>query len=281
MIDWLKYFPLHLRDAEEGAAIKGPAFSSARPVTLMPGGNIIRLRAPRHRTDVQERQVCYKGYDDLDNRFDVCRGATDNWKHRTLLFRMWTYWREWFGGGAGNLTMTVAVVTRAQGQEFHRSLFYPRVFESAVANYLNTVHGVVRRGHEKFQFSARAPINWKIHHHLPVFSCSFEERHSDYLEVLYFVFPITDRHFLRISFRFSGVATGMRDDMQALAHQIIDSVELALSSSSQEELARVKSDIGELSLSENFPPLKWPINVDEIENPPMPESMLSQYEGRL
>jgi hypothetical protein len=63
MIDWLKYFPLHLRDAEEDAAIKGPAFSSARPVTLMPGGNIIRLRAPRHRTDVQERQIYFKGYD--------------------------------------------------------------------------------------------------------------------------------------------------------------------------------------------------------------------------
>ncbi|VAW69447.1 hypothetical protein MNBD_GAMMA09-2094 [hydrothermal vent metagenome] len=59
-----------------------------------------------------------------------------------------------------------------------------------------------------------------------------------------------------------------------LATQIINSVQLELSPESQAQLDRVKQAMGELKLSEEFAPLKWPIKVEDIEQPLATDSFL-------
>lgn len=272
MIDWLKYFPLQLRDGKKTDSVKGPSFSRARPVTLKFYDNIIRLRAPRHRSTTGYNPVYVTGMKaQTAYNFRTLRGATENWKHSILLYRSWDYWREWFGGESGSLGIDVSLLTRAEGKAFEgSSFFHPGAFESAIANFLNTTNGIHETGTE---FTEQAPVNWQVHHHLPVFSCSFELWQRGHISLLYFVFPITDQHLGVISFNF----TVSNEEAQAreLVSQIINSVKLELSPESQAQYERVKQEIGELKLSEEFAPLKWPIKVEDIEQPPGSDALLS------
>ncbi|VAW66143.1 hypothetical protein MNBD_GAMMA09-3426 [hydrothermal vent metagenome] len=49
---------------------------------------------------------------------------------------------------------------------------------------------------------------------------------------------------------------------------------MELSPESQAQLDRVKQAMGELKLSEEFAPLKWPIKVEDIEQPLATDSFL-------
>ncbi|VAW69443.1 hypothetical protein MNBD_GAMMA09-2092, partial [hydrothermal vent metagenome] len=111
MIDWLKYYPLGLRSGKKTDSVKGPTFSSARPVKLEFKGNVIRLRAPKHRSSSGEIQIYTRGIKaHLANEFRTWRGATENWRSSILLYRNWDYWREWFGGEAGSLSIDASVL---------------------------------------------------------------------------------------------------------------------------------------------------------------------------
>jgi len=273
MIDWLKYYPLNLRGSKEGDSVKGPAFASAKPVKLDFKGNIIRLRAPRHRSTSGYSPVYITGLKaHLANEFRTWPGATENWKYSKLLYRSWDYWIEWFGGISGDLEIYTSVLTRKEGKAFEGgSFFHPVAFESAIANFLNTSHGIHKTG---TYFTARSPVNWQVHNHLPVFSCSFEVWKREGLSFLYFVFPLTDQHLGSIIFNFSVSDDDPVAQARELATQIINSVQLELSPESQAQLDRVKQAMGELKLSEEFAPLKWPIKVEDIEQPLATDSFL-------
>lgn len=175
-------------------------------------------------------------------------------------------------GGAGSLSISISVLTRAEGKSFEgSSFFHPGAFESAIANYLNTTYGVHEAG---TNFTARAPVNWQLHHHLPVFSCSFEVWKRDELEDVYFVYPLTDQHLVSICFAFYVADEQPVAQARELVSQIINSVQLELSAESRAQMERVKQDIGELKLSETFAPLRWPIKVEEIEQPLAMDSLL-------
>lgn len=275
MIDWLKYYPIHIRDGKDGDSVKGPVFSRAHPVTLDFKGNIIRLRVPRHRSSAGETQIYTRGMKaHLANEFRTLRAATDNWKHSILLYRNWGYWVEWFGGLSGSLEIDVSVLTRNEETSFEgSSYFYRAAFESAIANYMNTIHGVHQPG---TAFTEKAPLDWRVHHHLPVFSCTFEFWQRDSISVLYFFFPLTDEHLGVISFNFTVVDEDPVSQARKLVTQIINSVQLELSPESKAQLEKVKQQAGELKLSEEFAPLKWPIKVEDIEQPLPADSLLSQ-----
>ncbi len=277
MIDWLKYYPLRLRDSNEGDTVKGSVFSSARPVKLNFKGNIIRLRAPKHRSTSSSPIYITGKKAQIANQFRTQRGATENWRYSLLLYRRWGYWFEWFGGISGNLEINVSVLTRKEGKEFKgSSFFYPGAFESAIANYLNTSYGVHEPG---TAFTERAPVNWQVQHHLPVFSCTFELWQREHLSLQFFFFPLTDQHLGAITFNFSVVDDDPVHQAKELVSQIINSVQLELSPESQAQLDRVKQAMGELKLTEDFAPLKWPIKVEEIEQPLESGSFLSHSDN--
>lgn len=275
MIDWLKYYPLHLRDGKKTDSVKGPSFSSARSILLDFKGNVIHLKAPRHRTISGYNPIYVTGKKaHLANEFRTLRGATQNWEHSILLYRSWDYRIEWFGGDSGGLGIDVSVLRRKEETAFESgSFFYPAAFESAIANFMNTSYGIQKKG---TAFTAKAPVNWQARNHLPVFSCSFELWKRDLLNEIYFIFPLTNQHLCAISFNFSVVDQEPVSQARELVSQIINSVQLELSPDSQAQLDRVKQEIGELKLSEEFAPLKWPIKVEDIEKPLASDSLLTQ-----
>ncbi|VAW66384.1 hypothetical protein MNBD_GAMMA11-3325 [hydrothermal vent metagenome] len=49
MIDWLKYFPLELREVEKAQTPRGPSFSWARTFKFGMADSLLTFRVPRHR----------------------------------------------------------------------------------------------------------------------------------------------------------------------------------------------------------------------------------------
>jgi len=267
MIEWLKFLPINLRflDLDVNAEYKGPDFKNAKPITLLAGGNTIRLKAPRHKTTLKEPSIYVRNRDGLNSGFDYYNLPTavaQTWKYSTLVYRCWGYLYAWYRGSTGNLHMHLSIVTRVEEKPFkNTSFFHPRSFEFILANYLNT-----RYGHEQTDGVAdyRAPVSWQVHQQLPVFSASFEIGgiNGD----LFYVFPISDTHFIKLSFNLSNW-DNLREEMRAVAKQIIESLTLELCAESQAQWDRVKATCPDMQLSETFAPLQWPIKPEDIEKP--------------
>ncbi len=100
------------------------------------------------------------------------------------------------------------------------------------------------------------PVSWKVHQQLPVFSASFEIGGIN--KSLFYVFPISDAHFIELSFSLSSL-DNLREEMRAVAKQIIESLTLELGAESQAQWDRVKATCPDMQLSETFAPLQWPI----------------------
>jgi hypothetical protein len=269
MIDWLKYFPLDLRflDTDHEADYKELTFRQAKPIRLLAGGNVIRLWAPRHSLFSSKPSTYLRFQDGMDMIFtNYSFAATDNWKESTLLSRWMQYQYSWFRGAKGTLTMNMAIVTRAPKKVFvNTSFFHPRSFEFILSNYLNTQYGHEHDSKGVARYTA--PINWQVHQQLPVFSVSFDVEGNN-ADFCYF-FPISDIHFIKLSFGFIEDDQKLKEEMKTLAKEIIQSVTLELGSQSQTQWDRVKDECPDMSLSESFAPLQWPIKPEDIEKSPV------------
>jgi len=188
--------------------------------------------------------------------------ATGNWEYSTLVYRCWDYLYAWYRGSKDGLHMNLSIVTRVEEKPFkNTSFFHPRSFEFILTNYLNT-----RYGHEHRDGVAKyiAPIHWQVLQQLPVFSASFEIGGIN--KDLFYVFPISDTHFIKLSFSLSSL-DNLREEMRAVAKQIIESLTLELCAESQAQWDRVKATCPDMQLSETFAPLQWPIKPEDIEKP--------------
>lgn len=262
MINWLKFLPFHFRD-ETSDEWRSPSASRGRQIQLTAGGSKIRIIAPRHSSRLPQEQLYAKRFDGRNSRFDRYHShtaANDNWVYNTLLFRSWSYWTAWFTGSAGELRMHGSVIKRNDDRNFDGpSFFHPATFTYVLANYLDTIYG---HQEQKGQAKNQGPLDWTTHHHLPVFSASF--RISGLRNELTFVFPVDSKAFFRLSFKFSGHAPGLREDQLLVAKQIISTVNLELSPEAQAQLDAVKAECPDMSLPEEFAPLKWPIKPEDI-----------------
>lgn len=275
MIDFIKYFPLKLRQPDQNEAIRGPYFSSLKDITLKVSGNTLRFQTPRHQPKYDYIPVCVKSRDGIESPFRLINGsANKTWISAIIFGRAYSFWYQWFGGHKGDLNFDISIIKRHDKHVFNGfSLLHPRGFEYAITNYLNTLYGFKDSlGKATYQ----APINWRTHSNLPVFSASFDIKPSN--ESLLYVFPISHRHFVKMEFAYIGIGDKLRQQMEALANRIIDSVTLELGPETQSQWDEISAQCADMSLCEEFPPLKWPIKREEIENvstinlePPAPE----------
>lgn len=269
MMDWLKYMCLELRFLKRNynAEYQKPSFKDAKPVRLIAGGNAIFLSVPKHRSYNSPAPIYLKYRDGMDMIFRNrnAGAATNYWIELPLLSRRSGYQFSWFRGAKGYLDMYMAIVTREEGQEFsNTSFFHPRSFEFILASYLSNLYG---HRHTEGSADYIAPVNWKIYQQLSVFSASFEVK-GVLNEKLYYVFPITDTHFIRLVFSYhDGNDKNFKNELRALAKQIIESVTLELGPQSQMQWDTMKATCQDMQLSENFSPLKWPISVEDIDKP--------------
>ncbi len=179
-------------------------------------------------------------------------------------------------GCKGELSLSVSVVGRFDEFSFENiSFFNPKAFETVLVRYLND-----RYGHKNWEDDMahvpryHGPADWHGHSHLPVPSASFKVyRRGEGLGDLalpdqLFVFPVTDKHFVEVCFvqeYYSCDETGNVafdiSPMQELQDNIFNSITLELGSKAQARVDAIKKEVGNMQLSKEFAPLKWPINI--------------------
>jgi hypothetical protein len=298
MRNYFKYPPLEWRKRKEYCVPQGPSFARAPWTTLHLAGNRLRFKAPRHSpkfSSVEQARVL-PGHDVLADsnlrHFNSTNMPNDHWGFATPLSRKWAFWGPWMTGCKAELLMAIAVLGRQPEHAFDLSFFHPRAFEMVLVQYLND-----RYGHEHWDVQTHVPrwhgpVDWQRHNHLPVFSASCKiynqgpdpdiTNNLSYPDHL-FLFPITDQHFVRITFVQHLYS---RDDrhkltfdttpVQALQDAILNSISLELSPISQASYNKVKAEVGDMQLTPTFAPLKWPVGVEEVAGAPPSSRLLGE-----
>jgi hypothetical protein len=296
MRNYFKYPPLEWRKRKEYCVPQGPSFARAPWTTLHLAGNRLRFKAPRHSpkfSSVEQTRVL-PGHDILENTKLSHYGSTnmpnDHWGYATPLSRTWAFWGPWMTGCKAELRMAVTVLGRQSEHAFDFSFFHPRAFEMVLVQYLNDSYGHEHRGGNKSHIPRfHGPVDWQRHSHLPTFSasCKVYKRTEDLSVLLQpdhlFFFPITDRHFVQVTFvqhLYSlderGKLTFDPTPVQALRDAIFNSISLELSPASQASYNKVKAEVGDMQLTPTFAPLKWPVGLEEVASAPPSSHLLGE-----
>ncbi|MDH5181500.1 MAG: hypothetical protein OEZ39_14750 [Gammaproteobacteria bacterium] len=272
MINWLKYMPIKLRELNQDQphpTPRGPSFAGAGTMRFLVGGSELSFRSPRHRpTRSTRKSYKAKSYQDLlKNRFsEFSRGAMpdDSWLYQSVFNRSFAFYGPWFSGPQYQLHLYVNLLTQRHSKE-GVSFFHPRAFENTLADLLTSEYA-----HKTSKKINRwsAPVNWRPLNTLPVPAVVFDieptiwELESNKTQVL--CFPVSDKHLLQASFTQVLFAnTEEREKyydigpMESMENDIINSFNLKLTPEIQTQINRVKTECPNMSLVENYPPLKW------------------------
>lgn len=136
------------------------------------------------------------------------------------------------------------------------------------------------------------PVDWKPHKHLPVPSASFKiyNRGEDVSDLVLpdqlFVFPITDKYFVEVCFiqdlysrDDKGNVAFDTNPLQELQDNIFNSITLELVPETKARVDEIKKEVGNMQLSKEFAPLKWPTNIYPPESSEAPEMQKSLKAG--
>lgn len=286
MLDWLRYFPLSLRTAGvEPVTPVGPYFSRLRKQQWVMGDNIFHLDIPWSNSVVGAESYATKvltpkspdNFNILEHQWSSI-GLDNNtlrrWKHGHFFLREWLFVGPWFSGAQSQLFLSGSLIEQKNRDDFKgASFFHPRVFETVIADYLNSYYGHEKSGSKP---SYRGPLNWKI---LPISSsikavcCDIHfigNTSKDSPKLLRQIFfPITDNQFIRLHFDFGGTLVYQKDRLDAvnmfeLTDSIIKSFSLDVGMHTQNSWDDVKIQCPDMSLSLEFGELKWPVKPDDI-----------------
>ena len=98
---------------------------------------------------------------------------------------------------------------------------------------------------------------------LPVVSVAFDVGPDN--ETQYFAFPVTPHHFVLFAFSYTVSRKDVKQSMQDLADEVINSVSLELNGKTQDLVDNVKAQCPDMALTKTFAPLKWPMKVEDID----------------
>ena len=302
----IKYLPVEWFPRDFPCTPRGPDVRRARPVTIRVADSKLNLKVPRHSPSSSSMQQynLFLGRDALAQGLFSAHGresmVNDHWGFASALSRRWAFWGPWMSGCKAELHFGITVVGRQQGLEFpNTSFFHPRAFEMVVTRYLNDRYGHDRWGSAEDYYLPRhaGPFDWQTHNHLPVFSASCKicdtawdgkTLREDRFERLFF-FPITDQHFVRVSFHQylyayddQGNITFDPSPVQALQDAVFNSMTLGLSPEAQASYDKVKAECPDVRLNETFPPLDWPTkeNTPGEDLAPNPSGKAQLAHGR-
>lgn len=296
MIDWLKYSRLKLRSDDSYCFIKGPNVNKARPCSIRLGDCIVDLDLPPHQLVRFGSHKLTQPADSkqLERIKQYSKGVLqkDTWGYRDFLFRNWVFVGPWFTGTKAELSLSGSILGRSKGHHFpNTSLFHPKAFEVAIADYLDSRYGF----HQSFNGGAdyRAPVNWKRLSNLSVPAAAFDvynvdddgSLHSPERQV---IFPISRNRIAKLSFNTiilsketSGKANFDTTPIHVLQDSIISSLHVKTESDAALEIERVNRDDPETLLSNDFPPLRWPTTDDDTPKSPEKSAYLKSPNAGL
>lgn len=282
MIDWLKYFPFAMRYDHNPAEVRGPYFTKPKLIKWRFGDCVLHFRAPRSNSvaglagrgcsvdtlpapkgDILKALSPHSEADNWDNpRF--------RWKYDLLYKNEWFFVGPWFTGIQARLTLRANLISVSELSVFSgKNFFHPAVFESAIADVLNCLYG-----HHKFNTQKKAhfrgPMNWRVQsisNSIKAVVCDIHtvgrsSKEDPELRRKVYI-PVTPRHFLLLTINFGGTKV-YSDDVCAkplfnLCNSIIDSIRLEVGPETQAEWDKVKATCPDMSITETFGELQWPL----------------------
>ncbi|WP_460047531.1 hypothetical protein [Sessilibacter sp. MAH2] len=281
MWDWLKFFPYAAvyPKRREHLEIQGPYFSKPRQNKWFFGDSVFYFNAPW-----ANPILSIDGYGSSVNAKhprgrDLCAPPriVPNYRpdarryqwHDTAFYRnTWYFVGAWFVGEKARLGASAVILTAHKGSLFKETkLFHPRVFESAIANYLDDLYGYDRSGKRPHY---RGPLHWRV---LPLSDsiqgvvCDIHQIHNgsrdnpDLRRLVFF--PVSTHQFVRITFNLGGVDI-YHDELRAkpmldLTDSIINSMRLQVGPKTQAEWDKVKATCDDMSIANTFGELAWPL----------------------
>lgn len=271
MIDFIKYFPIKMRQQYDHCIPKGPSIKNAKKITCTIGETKLLLKAPRHspkrsttpKIDPDKRDITNFSFEDSGDNSN-CK-----WKECNFFVRQWAFWGPWFTGAQADVSMVIGLC-KLKDQKEGLTFFNPRYFEGCIADLLTEKHG--HRKSKKGEPYFQGPLNWKAHTDMNVFSATFG---VDPIQLGFFApqrkyiaFPISENSLILASLGLSINKTGDLKERQSqvdtseaqqLIDDIISSFEIELGPKAKAELELAKVENPNLTLCETFAPLKWPV----------------------
>ncbi len=282
MLDWLKFFPYASKDDNKPAEVRGPYFSKPRRNKWLLGDCTLCFDAPwanpifslSQRGDTVDAISPGRGnvlQAQLKNVFKSRSSAPPSeWDRHIFYSNTWFFVGPWFTGFQADLCADGLLITADRDSSFiGKNLLHPRVFESAVANYLDNTYGYEKNGRNAH---FRGPLNWRV---LPISSriqavvCDIHTIGNTSKEnpclTRHVYIPITPQRFILIRFSFGGVLIN-EDEIRAkpllkLCDSIIDSLHLDVGSKTQAEWDTVKQSCPDMSIAESIGEFQWPLKV--------------------
>ncbi|GAB2189319.1 hypothetical protein MAH1_09270 [Sessilibacter sp. MAH1] len=280
-LDWLKFFPYAKGQSKRPVVteIRGPYFSKPRQNKWFFGGSVFYFDAPWANPilgfdgDGRSVDAMHPGAKDISvrSRFESnYRPDTrrNQWYVVPFYRNTWYFVGAWFTGIEARLDATAAILTARKGSIFKESsLFHPRAFESAIANYLDDLYGYDRSGKRPYY---RGPLHWQV---LPLSDtiqgvvCDIHQIHNgsrENPEVRRLVlFPVSTDQFVCIKFNLTSVELYRNElrakPMLALTDSIINSMRLQVGQKAQAEWDKVKATCDDMSITDTFGELTWPL----------------------
>ncbi len=280
MLDWLRFFPFVWGDAPKASEIRGPYFPTPRENKWIFGDSLFYFSAPRanpvfgfsHRGSSVDAllpgSTNILAANDLERTHGSPSAPPSPWDCRLFYHNNWYFVGPWFSGEKACLTANGLLITAEESSSFAEvNLFHPRGFESAVASFLDYLYGYKKQGKKPHY---RGPLNWRV---LPISTsiqvvvcdvhCIGDATKDNPLLHRMAFFPVSQKQFIRVNFNFGDIEI-YRDKMRApplfkLCDAIIDSMRLDVGKSTQAEWDKVKATCPDMSITETFGELPWPL----------------------
>lgn len=278
MLDWIRYFPLALDRSSKETPVQGPYFKKPVPEGWLVADSVFHFSAPKSqsiygssRTKVPAESK--SPYSDNINTLGLMSYTNvipnNRWHSAWFFVRQWYFVGPWFSGLKARFGMSAIVVGPNDLDDYQEaSFFHPRVFESVIADYLSS-----RYGHYRSRRSPhyQGPLNWSTLNLCDTMqaACFDIEKieGSGYERIV--VFPISHNRFIKITFSFVGKCriSPYLPPMMALAEQVIKTFGFEMGDKTRQEWDKVKQICSDMSLTDTFGQLQWPIKPEDVGKP--------------
>jgi len=271
MFNW----SLKLRQQTEYFVPQGPSFQRARPIKFSIGGTEISLRAPRHNSQFSYKEAIKPPKKCEYNHLIMkpARQHSKRWQYHNLFMRSWRFNGPWLSGSVGELSMRIALITPNEPDQ-KVSFFRPKAFENEIADFLKYCYGK-----DVFEVAQSwlAPVDWQVVNPWPCHAATFYVRAnagSISSPKRYFIFPVSDKHFIEVDFKLHRGGAGLQEErdklislstIEQLTTDIMNSIQIKLSPEAQEQQAKAFEGCEDTTLSVKFPPLKWTTPEQDAE----------------
>ncbi|ABD79374.1 hypothetical protein [Saccharophagus degradans] len=286
MLDWIKYLPFSIKYKKAVSEVRGPYFSKPIKRKWLLGDNELMFSAPKSNSiyslshsGSKIETVNPKNKNILEGSWETLypgneRGPESDWLTQLFYFDAWFFVGPWFIGEQARLKVSGILNTAIESSNFYTgNLFHPKVFESAVANFLDITYGYKRSGSGK-SAHYRGPLSWKT---IPISYCiesvvcdihcigNSSKDNPTLLRKVFF--PISPTQFVCINFDFGGTEI-FNDKIRSeplfkLCDSIINSITLDVGEATKAEWNKVKATSPDMRITNTFGELPWPIKYEK------------------